>query len=469
MTTVMNPTTTAVASELTHHLSPQGRVLIITYDFPPSLEIGGHTCAQIARHLPRYGWKPLVLTVKTRYIDAFDAASEGTNSALTVRTGMIPHPFVIYRSVKSKFRRQAGRNEQGIASNGMTGAFRRWAVSLLGLPDPYTGWIIPAVISGMAVIRKHQVVHILSSGPRWTNHLVGLALARLTGLPWTALFQDPLKYWTPLELERPPRDLPDRVVRGLERAVVKRANVVVCVTEPHTALLRQAYPKLLATKFITIPHGYDDAEWDNVTGKSSQCIRGRNDNFIITYSGTLYMKRNPLPVFRALRALADSGDISLDQIRVDFIGNCNLAEGKPVTDMAKECGIGECVHITGLLSRQETLIRVIQSDLLLLFAEDLTQQIPGKTYEYLRAGRPILALTSRGALVDLLGQTGGAWVIDPKDGGRIAAALREAYRFWLDGLPGPAPDPAVVKGFDRRVLVGRFAEAFKQSVLEAHG
>jgi glycosyltransferase involved in cell wall biosynthesis len=249
--------------------------------------------------------------------------------------------------------------------------------------------------------------------------------------------------------------------------VVRHANSVVCVTDRHTALLREFYPELPSTKFVTIPNGFDGDEWETVVDKSAQRSRARNDKFIITYSGTLYMKRNPLPVFRALRALADSGDIALDQIRVDLVGDCSLAEGQPVTKIARECGVGNCVHVTGVLSRQETLHRVNQSNLLLLFAEGWTLQVPAKTYEYLRSGRPILALTSHGSLVELLRQTGGAWVADPTDATGIAAALREAYRCWVNGLPGPAPDPAVVGGFDRRVLAGRFAEVFESSLVEA--
>ena len=109
-----------------------------------------------------------------------------------------------------------------------------------------------------------------------------------------------------------------------------------------------------------------------------------------------------------------------------------------------------------------------QSDLLLLLAEGLTLQIPGKTYEYLRAGRPILALTSEGALADLLRRTGGAWVVHPKDESGISEAVLQAYRGWENGFASPRANQAMVGGFDRRLLAGQFAKLFERSISEVH-
>ena len=89
-------------------------------------------------------------------------------------------------------------------------------------------------------------------------------------------------------------------------------------------------------------------------------------------------------------------------------------------------------------------------------------QIPGKTYEYLRAGRPILALTSQGALADLLRRTGGAWVADPADQAAVTRAVRETHAAWRRGEPALRADSTLVADFDRRRLAGRFAALFNQ-------
>jgi glycosyltransferase involved in cell wall biosynthesis len=211
------------------------------------------------------------------------------------------------------------------------------------------------------------------------------------------------------------------------------------------------------TKFVTIPNGYDGAEWETMSAHDVDASAASAGKFVITYAGNFYHKRSPLPLFRGLRTLMDSGDIAAERIQVDLIGHCAVAEGTRVTEMVAQCGLSGCVNVTGPLSRAETLRRVARSNLLLLLAEGLTSQIPGKTYEYLRAGPPILALTADGAVAELLRRTGGAWIIEPANAPGLAAALLEAYRCWQSGARGPRPDPAVVEGFDRRVLAGRFA------------
>jgi glycosyltransferase involved in cell wall biosynthesis len=324
--------------------------------------------------------------------------------------------------------------------------------------------MIPAIIAGLRLIRRYNVEHILSSAPYWTNHLIGFVLARSTGLPWTAHFRDP---WA--DDPQPGRSLVARLHSALESMVVRAATTVVCVTDMHTDVLRRVYSVEHPRKFVTIPNGYDGAEWDAVMTSSVETRRATNASFVITYAGTLYMKRSPLPVFRALRALIDAGDIAREHLRIELLGDCGVANGRRVAEMAAECGIEDAVYITGRMSRRDALRRIAQSDLLLLLAEDLTLQIPGKTYEYLRAGRPILALTSRGAVADLLRRIDGAAVIDPTDARHITAFLRQAYRDWRDGREARHPEPAVVAGFDRRVLAGRFADLFAHPAARVNG
>jgi glycosyltransferase involved in cell wall biosynthesis len=443
-------------------IARQRRVLMVTYLFPPSTEIGGQACAQIAAHLPRYGWEPVVLTVRERHIEHVGVQAEWKFPGTVIRAGMLPHPFMIYRRLKTAL----GRSDTGTPWNPTVlttiGGLRRWAYSLLGLPDLYTGWIVPAVIGGLNAVQRYGIEHILSSAPPWTSHLVALSLARLTGLPWTAHFRDPwTDPWADTHQSKPVSGLSARVETALEKMVVRRADRVVCVTEEHTSLLRHAHPEAPADKFVTIPNGFDGAEWQEPDAPRAADGSACADTFVITYAGNLYEKRDPGPLFRALRALIAAGEILPERLRVDLIGRCEAARGRRVSDIADECGLGPCLRLTGPLSRAETLRRMRQSDLLLLLAEGLSVQIPGKTYEYLRAGRPILALTSEGAVARLLRATGGAWVVDPADEMGVATAVHHAYRRWQEH-DGPAPDPAVVASFDRRVLAGRFAQLFDE-------
>jgi glycosyltransferase involved in cell wall biosynthesis len=446
------------------------RLLFIAYQFAPSLEMGARSCAQIARYLPRHGWSPVALTAQEKYIEEryhggdSEIAELGLPDAI-VRTRLLPHPLDLYRWLKSAIGRKrqdaggmgaietAGEDSK---SPGAKGKLRRLILSALSIPDIYTGWILPAIVAGLKAWRESKAEQIFSSGPFWTNHLVGLALSYLTGLPWTAHFRDP---WITGNWQAPASSLATRLNKWLERIVVTRATAVVCVTEEHSAAFRRTYPRFPSDKFFTVPNGYDNGEWEESPAETRR-EQESEGKFLIAYAGKFYIERDPQPLFRALRTLIDTGEIEREQVRVELVGWCETSEGRSVREMAVNFGLSECVNILGPRSRQETIRRIRQADLLLLLAERFIIQIPGKTYEYLRAGRPILALTSEGALASLLLRTGGGWVVDPKDEAGVLGAVRERYRQWKAGERGPVADPEIVAGFDRGKLAGRLAELF---------
>jgi len=439
------------------------RVLFITYNFPPSTRVGAASCHQIARNLPRHGWDPVILSAAER--------DHGTMSSGTppigpvIRTRVLPHPLTIYRRMKLALapaaegapadQERVGEDVSGAAPTRVADAARRIVLGLLAIPDIYIGWLPSAVVSGRHACRRYGIDALVSSGPWWTSHLVGLILAKMTGLPWVAHFRDP---WTHAPGWKPKDDVRQRVQAALERLVVTRADAVVCVTQQHSDLLRTLYPGLPPGKFTTIPNGYDEAEWEGVNCDGRRPLAGRRE-FVITYAGSLYEERNPAPIFRALRQLIDDGDVEADTIRFDFIGWCDTSRGRSLRDIAAEWKLGECLRLDGVLGRVDAHRRMVESGLLLLLAEDRTLLVPAKAYEYLRAGRPVLALApGEGAVAHLFARTGGAWVLDPADHAGITGAVRSAYLAWANGEAEHLPDPTIVSEFDRARLAGDLAQ-----------
>ena len=446
------------------------RLLFIAYQFAPSLEMGARSCVQIARYLPQHGWAPVVVTSKEKYIEERYRGSNDEIAKLglpdaVVRTRLLPHPFDFYRWLVSALRRkqQDGGGPGAIEIENSArdlpenkGKLRRMILSALSIPDLYIGWILPAVVAGLKAARESKTEQIFSSGPFWTNHLVGLVLSSLTRLPWTAHFRDP---WITGTWQKSTASFEERLNKWMERIVVTRATSVVSVTEEHTAAFRRTYTDLPANKFFTVTNGYDNEEWQ---GEITRDRRGEKSEgkFLITYTGKFYIERDPQPLFRALRTLIDSGEIERKAVQVDLVGWCETSEGRSVREMAINHGLSDCVNIIGPCSRAETIRRMSQADLLLLLAERFIIQIPGKTYEYLRAGQPILALTPEGALANFLRKNGGGWVVNPKNDAGVLEAVRERYQQWKSGAPGPIADPEIVAGFDRRKLAGKLAELF---------
>jgi hypothetical protein len=437
----------------------QRRLLLVAYHFPPSRLMGAQACAQIARYLPEYGWEPIVLTVEPRFLSECDPTTMAVFPGKVIRTRVLPHPIALYGRLRNPGWREASTPTSSGDGVHRRSRLKRWVRSLVEIPDHLTGWVPVAVTRGYSIIRSEGIGAILSSAPYWTNHLVGLTLKRLTGLPWVAHFRDP---WT----KNPAYGttaVARAIERRLERMVVTSADWVVCVTDRHTDDLRRGHARLPAAKFVTIPNGYSPDEFEGLPGDAPRTGGDASQPFVMTYTGSLYIGRNVTPVLIAVRRLIDDGELSPHEIVVNLVGACETAAGRSVREIAQEFGLEAVVRLLGTVSRRDALRFMVSSDLLLLLAEDLTVQVPGKAYEYLRAGRPILALAPEGATADLIRKTGAGDVVSPADIAGIAGVVRRHMRRKRAGHPSPGADPCQVRHYDRRTLTGRLA-----ALLESH-
>ena len=105
----------------------------------------------------------------------------------------------------------------------------------------------------------------------------------------------------------------------------------------------------------------------------------------------------------------------------------------------------------GPLPYREALAEMLQADaLLVLQASSCNEQIPAKIYEYLRARKPIVALTDpMGDTANVLRGAGLHWISDLDKADKIEAAMRE----WIRALQenhAPVPEGEVVEQCSRR-------------------
>src|SRR5204862_8242690 len=88
--------------------------------------------------------------------------------------------------------------------------------------------------------------------------------------------------------------------------------------------------------------------------------------------------------------------------------------------------------------------------------------VPGKLYEYLDAGRPLLALIPEGEEASRLAREGGAERIDPEDRAALARALERRFDAWAE--QGPAPDQRAgwIADHERGAIARRLAGLLDQ-------
>ena len=139
--------------------------------------------------------------------------------------------------------------------------------------------------------------------------------------------------------------------------------------------------------------------------------------------------------------------------------------------IVQESGIPQLVKLPGYLSHPESVSLIRGADLLFLPMHNLPDGtratiVPGKTYEYMATGNPILAAVPEGDVKDFLQQCGTAFICKPDDVKGMIAILDKTFRAWQHGEKIVKFNNSFVKKFERKYLTSKLATFFN-SVLQA--
>jgi glycosyltransferase involved in cell wall biosynthesis len=126
----------------------------------------------------------------------------------------------------------------------------------------------------------------------------------------------------------------------------------------------------------------------------------------------------------------------------------------------------ELVTAHGYLPHDATVGLLQSADLLFLPMHDLPEGrrariVPGKTYEYLAARRPILAAVPDGDVRDLVSEAGNAFVVRPKDVEGMARIIEQQADRVFAGDAAPEPKEDLLRRYERRELTRRLAEVLE--------
>jgi len=246
---------------------------------------------------------------------------------------------------------------------------------------------------------------------------------------------------------------------------------VVATTNRLRDKLAGRYPEEPGRKFVAIPNGYDEADF----ALAGPAERGTRTEFLVVHAGnTNAAFRDPRPLFEAIRQLGDARLIDPARLRLRFLGGGPFGDSAEMRQAIEKTKLAGRVEFLPRVSYAVTLSELNNADLLLLLqaSRDTADLVPAKLFEYLRAGRPVLALAGEGATAEVLKEVGGGWVVDPADEAGLREAIRSAYEAWTGGsLRARTANPAVLPKFTRErlttQLVAEFGRVMQESLIES--
>jgi glycosyltransferase involved in cell wall biosynthesis len=173
--------------------------------------------------------------------------------------------------------------------------------------------------------------------------------------------------------------------------------------------------------------------------------------------------RDPRPLFEAVRRAAEVGLVDPSLIRFRFLGSGPFGDSPEMEGAIERAGLRSRVEFLPRMSYEASLAELGRASMLLLLqaSKDTVDLVPAKLFEYLRAGRPVLALTPVGATAEVLRDTGGGWVVDPADMSRLRDIIVTAYQSWTNGaLETLKANASALRQFSRERLAATLASQF---------
>jgi glycosyltransferase involved in cell wall biosynthesis len=239
-----------------------------------------------------------------------------------------------------------------------------------------------------------------------------------------------------------------KVYRRIERLAVRHAARIVFTARGTRNMYAERYPEIPESRWEIIQNGYDEEDFA-LLEKERSTSRSREACMVLIHSGILYsLERDPSDFFAALGELRKAGKISPSILKIILRGSGNEGE---YARRLKENGIEDIVFLEKTIPYREALEETMDADGLLLFqAENTNHCIPAKMYEYLRAGRPIFALTDpRGDTGSALKSLGVDTIVPLNSREAIAAGLVDFLDRVREGR-APVPTKEVVASYSRR-------------------
>ena len=383
------------------------RLLIIAYYYPP-LGMGGvKEPLPYVKYMADYGWRPEVLTVKPILYYGYDVELERDFARFTEvhRAGSADPARLLWIFGV----RKAGFGAGGFRHGGILSRLQHALLK----PDPKAPSIPFFYRMGRRLGRGGRFDALLVITPPFSHLRLADRLARSLHLPWVAYLADRwVDGWvakTKGFIARP------SALRG-EREALERARAVLCASPTETEDLRRRYPGA-AGKILWAPLCFDP-ELDDDIGP----VERPPDRFLVSMVGTHRDDEGLPAVCRALSRI--SRETPDRRVVLRHVGT---SVGKPFLEVAGENGAGDFTEVLGQVAYRESLRQQRMADILLLtVADDNPHGLPGRTSDYVGAGRPILLVSNNTAARRTLGrfELGAAYTNDDEEG--IYAALKEA-------------------------------------------
>jgi glycosyltransferase involved in cell wall biosynthesis len=392
----------------------QRKCLFIAYDFPPCKAVGGALRSfYFCKYLPEFGWDPFVISLAEpgiKYVEYTDTIRLPSATPFSKPYELTPYG---------------------------------WA------------WALHKFAINNNLDHSYDIIYV--SCPPFPQSYVALLLKAKLRCPLVVDFRDAWSMDPYLEGSRIKRLLYKRLFPGYERKILNGADTFIANTPSMLAEYQKTYP-FLQGKSLLIPNGFDDQDYTSCEPSVS------SDIFTLLYCGRFGIGgRNPTLLLKAVKKFVSQHG---NRLMLRIIGDNSLL----LQNLVNEMGLGNCVTLSDAVPHSEAIRQMYCADVLILYQENssaVISAIAGKTYEYLRIGKPILAIAPLGDNLTLISKIAKRHeIVTNYKEETVIDAITVFYNEWRNNtLPvSISADQEYLNQYNRRHLTGRLSQTFNSII-----
>lgn len=434
-------------------------ILYIAYYFPPIGGGGVQRSLKFVRYLPAFGIYPIVLTIRNEQFNWMDIKDSEQN-------GEIPKESKIIRvdvnppkknKINSKLRKYLG---------------------LFSVEDEI--WIKSCLNIAENIIKQHNIQLIVTSMSPFSSSVIASKLAQKFSIPWIADLRDP---WALDEMQIYISALHRKFDKIKMKKILSTASSIIMNTPEAVKLIRGEFKGFSNKNITSITNGFDENDF------KKQLETSNNNKFTIVHSGHLHselgldfkekkklykltggaikgidiLPRSHVYLIKAIeKVVALYPDLS-QNIEIRLIGKLSEKD----KEIVKKSKVADLFVFLDYLLHSESLMEIRNADLLFLPMHNLNKGerasiVPGKTYEYMATGKPILAAVPEGDARDFLEKCGTAFICRPDDVDGMVKHIKKVFDSWTNNLDILQTNKVFVESFERKKLSKQLAQEFEK-------
>ena len=429
-------------------------VLVVGPDFVPSSMPPALRIRFLVRHLPEFGWNPVVLSVDPRY---YEHATDPENERL------LPDGLEVIRTPAAS---PAWTRKIGIGDLGLRSLRQHWKaiqkifagrkIDLLFVPvPPY-----PTMVLGRLAYQRFRIPYVVDYIDPWVSEY----------------------YWSVPKHHRPPKWVFSHyMAKVLEPFAIRHVGHITGVSKGTTDSVVRRYPWLDENDATEIPYGGEPADFEYVRRHArANPIFVRGDGLVhFCYVGACIpgMHATVRALFTAVRqGLAENPKV-FGRLRVHMVGTTySPTPTEQVMPIAREMGLGGVVtEWPARLAYLDAMQVLLDSDGVVIIGSDAPHYTASKLFPYILSQKPLLAIFhEESSVVGMAGATRAGLVVAYNNTDRPPANGVPEMRAWLHTLltsPGdllPNTDWSAFEAYTTRAMSKRLAEAFERALAKQH-